>query len=102
MPAAKGDLKVCGGQECPADCGTVRVSVREGCSYCQCGLPLAPGEEEVPIDEPCQPLLVEGTHGLATKVCRAPDRTGAWKWTRAVTQQKSISVLVPEVNLPFC
>ncbi|KAF0294438.1 hypothetical protein FJT64_000752 [Amphibalanus amphitrite] len=71
---AKGDVKVCGGKPCPADCGTVRFSSRENCVYCQCGLELAPGEEEVPVDEPCQPGLVEGPRHLATKVCRAPNR----------------------------
>ncbi|XP_043238210.1 SCO-spondin-like isoform X2 [Amphibalanus amphitrite] len=70
----KGDVKVCGGKPCPADCGTVRFSSRENCVYCQCGLELAPGEEEVPVDEPCQPGLVEGPRHLATKVCRAPNR----------------------------
>ncbi|KAF0292083.1 hypothetical protein FJT64_009872 [Amphibalanus amphitrite] len=71
---ANGDVKVCGGKPCPADCGTVRFSSRENCVYCQCGLELAPGEEEVPVDEPCQPGLVEGPRHLATKVCRAPNR----------------------------
>ena len=74
--AAKGDTKICDTLECPADCGTVRISTQENCAYCQCGPELAPGDVEVSIYQECPPNTLPGPTQLVTKVCRAPTREG--------------------------